>query len=149
MHRKPLLGLVAALTWSLAVEAQVKPEDTIKYRKGLMQVQAWALRPIAQMVKGEIPVDRDALVRYAAVIELTSRMVAEGYPPGTERGSDTRSRPEVWSDNAKFRQAVERFHADSTKLVEAARVGTVDAVRAPFAAVAKGCTGCHDNYRSR
>ena len=148
MNRTALLALAAAaLASSHAAQAQVKAEDTIKYRKGLMQVQAWALRPISQMVKGEIPVDRDALVRYATVIDLTSRMVIEGYPVGTERGSETRSRPEIWSDNAKFRQAVDRFQGDSTKLLEAARVGTVEAVRAPFAAVAKGCTSCHDTYR--
>ena len=146
-----LLTLLAgsALLATAPVQAQQKPDDVIKFRKGLMQVQGWSARPMGQMVKGEIPFDRELFARNAAMLELTGRMIVEGFPAGTEKGASeqTRARPEIWSDGGKFRQAAEQFQAAATKLTEASRAGTLEAVRPAFAAVAKQCSACHDGFR--
>ena len=149
------LGFAISLVWAMAVlaatpaQAQQKPDDVIKFRKGLMQVQGWSARPMGQMVKGEIPFDRELFARNAQMLELTGRMVVEGFPAGTEKGASeqTRARPEIWSDTAKFRQAADQFQAAATKLTEASRAGTLEAVRPAFAAVAKQCSACHDGFR--
>ena len=152
MHRLALLLMAPALFASAPVAAQQKPDDVIKFRKGLMNVQGWSARPMGQMVKGEIPFDQNLFARNAAMLELTGRMIVEGYPAGTEKGAaeQTRARPEIWSDNAKFRQAADQFQAAATKLVEVSRAGGgLDAVRPAFAAVAKQCSACHDGFRTK
>lgn len=149
MHLLTGCLLASAVLASTPVQAQQKPDDVIKFRKGLMQVQGWSARPMGLMVKGEIPFDRDLFARNAAMLELTGRMVVEGFPAGTEKGASeqTRARPEIWSDTAKFRQNAEQFQASAVKLTEAAKAGTLEAVRPAFAAVAKQCSACHDGFR--
>src|SRR5687767_312790 len=148
MKMRLLTGCLLASTVLLSpsVQAQQKPDDVIKFRKGLMQVQGHSARPMGLMVKGEIPFDRELFARNAAMLELTGRMIVEGFPAGTEKGASeqTRARPEIWSDSAKFRQNADQFQAAAVKLNEAARTGTLEAVRPAFAAVAKQCSACHD-----
>ena len=151
MKMRLLTGCLLASTVfaSPLAQAQQKPDDVIKFRKGLMQVQGHSARPMGLMVKGELPFDRELFARNAAMLELTGRMIVEGFPAGTEKGASetTRARPEIWSDTAKFRQNAEQFQASAVKLTEAAKAGTLEAVRPAFAAVAKQCSGCHDGFR--
>ena len=151
MKKRFLTGclLACAVLVSPLAQAQAKPDDVIKFRKGLMQVQGHSARPLGLMIKGEIPFDAQLAARNAAMLELTGRMIVEGFPAGTEKGASeqTRARPEIWSDTAKFRQTAEQFQQNAIKLSEAAKAGTLDAVRPAFAAVAKQCSACHDNFR--
>jgi cytochrome c556 len=151
MKMRSLIGfaLASAVFASPLAQAQQKPDDVIKFRKGLMQVQGHSARPLGQMAKGEIPFDRDLVIRNAAMLELTGRMIVEGFPSGTEKGASesTRARPEVWSDSAKFRQNADQFQQAAVKLTEAAKTGTLESMRPAFAAVAKQCSACHDGFR--
>jgi len=131
--------------------AQVKPEDVIKFRKSVMTIQAWHMRPMAAMVKGQRPYDQDAFAYNAQVIGLTARMKGEAFAPGTEKAADveTRAKPEIWTEPEKFKQALDRFQAEASKLVEASKAGSLDAVRPVFGAVAKACGACHDAFRAK
>jgi cytochrome c556 len=131
------------------VFAQAKPEDVIKFRKSVMTIQAWHMRPMAAMVKGQRPYDQDTFAYNAQVISLTAKMKAEAFAPGTEKVADaeTRAKPEIWSEPEKFKQALDRFQADVIKLAEASKTGTLEAVRPAFGAVAKSCGACHDAFR--
>lgn len=144
-----LAAIVCSISGS--VLAQAKPEDVIKFRKSVMTIQAWHMRPMAAMVKGQRPYDQDAFAYNAQVIGLTARMKAEAFAPGTDKAPDaeTRAKPEIWSEPAKFKQALDRFQAEAVKLVEASKVGTVDAVRPVFGGVAKACGACHDSFRTK
>ena len=151
--KKPIgttLAAILLLAGSVA-QAQVKPEDVIKFRKSVMTIQAWHMRPMAAMVKGQRPYDQDTFAFNAQVISLTARMKAEAFAPGTEKIGDveTRAKPEIWSEPEKFKQALDRFQGDVIKLTEAANTGTLDAVRPAFGAVAKSCGACHDTFRTK
>jgi cytochrome c556 len=131
------------------VFAQAKPEDVIKFRKSVMTIQAWHMRPMAAMVKSQRPYDQDTFAYNAQVISLTAKMKAEAFAPGTEKVADaeTRAKPEIWSEPEKFKQALDRFQADVINLAEASKTGTLEAVRPAFGAVAKSCGACHDAFR--
>jgi len=131
-----------------SAQAQQKPEDVIKYRKAVMTVQAWNMRPLGLMVKGQQPFDAALFAWYAGVIQSTSFMLPDAFLPGSDKG-DTRARPEIWTDAAKFKQVVDNFNADATKLVAATKAGTLDAVKGPFGALAKNCGGCHNDFRMK
>ena len=131
-----------------SAQAQQKPADVIKYSKAVMTVQGWNMRPMALMVKGQQPYDAALFAWYAGVIQSTSFMLPDAFLPGSDKG-DTRARPEIWKDAGKFKETMDRFNADTLKLVAASKAGTLDAVKGPFGAVAKNCGGCHDAFRSK
>lgn len=151
---KKLIGTTLAASLLLAggaALAQVKPEDVIKFRKSVMTIQAWHMRPMAAMVKGQRPYDQEVFAHNAQVIGLTARMKAEAFAPGTDKATDaeTRAKPEIWTEPEKFKQALDRFQGEAAKLVEASKAGSLDAVRPAFSAVAKVCTACHDAFRTK
>jgi cytochrome c556 len=131
-----------------SAHAQQKPEDVIKYRKAVMTVQAWNMRPMALMVKGQQPFDAALFAWYAGVVQSTSFMLPDAFAAGSDKG-DTKARPEIWKDEAKFKGVLDRFNADTLKLVAATKAGTLDAVRGPFEAVGKNCGGCHKEFRMK
>jgi len=131
-----------------SAQAQQKPEDVIKYRKAVMTVQAWNMRPLALMVKGQQPYDAALFAWYAGVIQSTSFMLPDAFLPGSDKG-DTKAKPEIWKDAAKFKQTVDSFNADATKLVAATKDGTLDASKGPFGALAKNCGSCHNEFRMK
>jgi cytochrome c556 len=151
MHKVVKLGLGVALGAALTSTAfaQVPADRAIKYRQGIMQAQSWNLGFLAQMVKGEQPYNKDKFLYHATALEQVSHMAWEGYTPGSDQGAPNRAKPEIWKDAAKFQQAHEAFEAATLKLVAAAKVGTIDAVKGPFNDVAKTCGACHDDFRTK
>lgn len=130
--------------------AQAKPEDVIKFRKAAMVVKAWEMRAMGAMVKGQMPYDQAIFAKNAQTIALIAQGEPEAYAAGSDKGAETRVKPEVWSDAAGFKKTIETYQADATKLAEVAKTATtVDQVRGPFSALAKNCAACHDAYRSK
>ena len=132
-----------------SAQAQQKPEDVIKYRKAVMTVQSWNMRPMALMVKGQQPYDAALFAWYAGVVQSTSFMLPDAFAAGSDKGAETRAKPEIWSDAGKFKATMDRLNADALKLVEAAKAGNLEAVKGPFGAAAKNCGGCHDAFRTK
>jgi cytochrome c556 len=144
-----LIAAAAALSAAGPAQAQMKPEDAIKFRKSVYTVIGWSNGPIGRMIKGEIPFNRDLFARNAATIAQLSQIAPEAFPAGSDKG-DTRARPEIWSDAAGFKKAMENFQAEATKLAELSRTATsLDQVRGQAAALGKACAACHDNYRTK
>jgi cytochrome c556 len=129
--------------------AQPKPEDVIKFRKGVFQVAFWHFRPLGAMAKGEIPFDQASAARNAEIVAMMGTVIPSGFPAGTDKG-DTRARSEIWTDPAGFRKVAENFQAEASKLEQMAKTATsVDQLRAQIGVVAKACSACHDNYRTK
>ena len=153
MKKSIICVTLAAISVSItgATLAQQKPEEVIKFRKSVMTIQSWHMRPMAAMVKEQRPYDKDVFAYNAQVIAITAKMKAEAFAAGTEKIADTetRAKPEIWSEPEKFKQALDRFQADVIKLTEAANTGTLDTVRPAFGAVAKDCSACHDAFRTK
>lgn len=154
MKKKVLSACLAVVVgagagYALNAFAQQKPEDVIKYRRSVMTVQAWNMRPMALMVKGQQPYDATLFAWYAGVIQQTSHMLPDAFAPGSDKGAETKAKPEIWKDAGKFKQRVDSFQADTAKLVTAAKGGNLDAVKGPFGAVAKNCGGCHNDFRAK
>ncbi len=150
--KQALLAAIIGTSTLLAsgpAAAQAKPEDVIKFRKALMVMQSNSLRPIAVMAKGQRPYDKDIVIRNAAMLELTGKMMMEAMAAGSDKGAETRAKPEIWSDAADFKKISDNFTAEASKLSELAKTGNFDAIRGQLGAVIKSCDACHDNYRSK
>jgi len=148
-----ILGCATALAVTatcIAAAQTAKPEDVIKFRKGLYTVVGWEIRPMAAMVKGETPFNKDLFARNATLIEHLAKVAPDAFVAGSDKGAETRARPEIWSDPDKFKIALTAFQTESAKMAEVARTATtVDQVRGQFGALGKTCAGCHDNFRTK
>ena len=142
------LTLVAAsFTMSVPVHAQfAKPEDAIKYRKAVMSLQGAHFGRIAAMASGRVPFDAAAAAENATIFEMVTRLPLGGFSPGSDKG-DTKAKPEIWTDTAKFKAVGEKLNADAVKLLAAAKTGNLDAIKAAVGPVGGNCKSCHDDFR--
>lgn len=138
-------ALIASLSAPALAQFQ-KPEDAVKYRKAAFTVMGSHFGRIGAMANGRVPFDATAAANSAAIVETMSALPWEGFVAGTDKG-DTRAKPEIWAEQAKFKEGADKLQAEATKLTAAAKTGNLDAVKAAFGAVGQSCKACHDAYR--
>ncbi len=104
---------------------------------------------LAGMAQGKIPFDAKAAADNAAVVESMSKLPWAGFGEGTNQGGNTKAKPEVWSDNAKFKEAADKMMAEVVKLNTAAKTGKLDDLKSAVSATGGTCKNCHDNFRNK
>jgi len=125
-----------------------KPEDAIKYRQSALTVLAAHFGPLGAMANGRIPYDAQAASRHADVILVASTLPWAGFGPGTDKGANpTRAKPEIWTENAKFKGHADKMQAEVQKLAAAAKTGNLDNLKSAFGPAAASCKACHDDFR--
>ncbi len=137
---------VVALGAGGAALAQQKPEDAIKYRKSALFIVGQSFGPLAAMVQGKMPYDRDAAIRYAEIAAFVAKLPWGSFGPGTDTG-DTKAKPGIWQNQADFESKRDAMLAEIQKLPQAA--GTLDSLKAQVGATGKACKACHDEYRAK
>jgi len=111
-----------------------------------MTLQSVHFGRIAAMASGRVPFDAAAAVENATILETVTRLPLAGFVPGSDKG-ETRAKPDIWTDQAKFHATGEKLNADAIKLLAAARSGSLDNVKAAVGAVGGDCKSCHDAFR--
>ncbi len=146
----PILSAAAVVAaFSTVVLAQeMKPDRAIKYRQGIMQAQGWQLGVLGAMAKGNVPYNKEQAVRAATFVEQLSHMAWEGFVPVSDSG-DTKAKPEIWKDKAKFDQLAKDMQAQTPKLIAAANSGDVAQLGPAVGAVGKACKACHDDFQKK
>ena len=148
MKRVILMTLAAACAAiSVPAAAQfAKTEDAIKYRQSAMFIQGQHVGRLGAMAAGRVPYDAAVAVSNAEVVAEISRLPWAGFGPGTEGG---KAKPEIWKEQAKFKELNERLMADTDKLLVAAKSGNLDALKAAMGSVGETCKTCHDTFRNK
>jgi cytochrome c556 len=148
MKRLTLVALAAAgIATALPAAAQfAKPEDAVKYRKAAFTVMAAHFGRVGAMVNGRAPFDAAAAQQNMEVATMMSKLPFTAFGPGTDTG-DTRAKPNIWSDNAKFVAASNKMVEEMAKLNTAAKSGNLDQIKAAFGPVGGTCKACHDDFR--
>ena len=118
----PAIALAAGVLLALPAAAQFqKPEDAIKYRQSVMFLQGQHMARLGAMANGRVPFDAKVAQDNAAILDVIDHMPFGAFVDGTDKGN-TRAKPEIWTERAKF---------------DAAAVGAVGAA----------CKACHDAYQ--
>ena len=147
---KNLMRIVAAcLTAAALVPAHAqfaKPEDAVKYRKASYTVMAAHFGRLGAMANGRVPYDAKLAAENAELVVALAKLPWAAYGEGTDKG-ETRAKPEIWKEAAKFKEAADKMQAEVGKLNVAAKAGNVDALKAAFGPAAASCKACHDNFR--
>jgi cytochrome c556 len=141
-----LTGL-AAMVLTLPAAAQfAKPEDAIKYRKASFTVMGAHFSRVGAMANGRAPYDAKAAAENADIAAAMSKLHWAAFSEGSDKG-ETRAKPEIWKDSAKFKEAGDKMQAELSKLAVAVKAGNVDALKTAFGPAAATCKACHDNFR--
>ena len=140
------VALVLGMGVAATALAQAKPEVLVKQRQAAMVLQGKYLGPIGGMLKGNIPYNADTVALNATFLENLARMPWDGFQQSTS-GVKSAAKPEIYSDAAKFKAAVDTLEAETAKLGAAARAKNEAGVKAAFGGVAKACGSCHDAFR--
>ena len=141
----PLVAFAAPASAQFA-----KPEDAIKYRQSALTVMATHFGRIGAMVNGRVPFDAKVAAENAEIVSDMSKLPWAAFGPGTDKGSiPTRAKPEIWAEQAKFKELNEKLVVETTKLAAAAKTGNADTLKAAFGATGAACKACHDNYQAK
>lgn len=142
-----LSACLLALAAVAPAQAQfAKAEDAIKYRKAGFTVMAAHFGRLGAMAQGRVPFDAKAAADNADVLAVVSKLPFTAFVDGSDKG-ETRAKPEIWKDAAKFKDAADKNQAEMAKLVAAAKTGNLDNLKAAFGSAAPTCKACHDNFR--
>jgi cytochrome c556 len=141
---------IAAAACAMAAPASAqfaKPEDAVKYRQSALFVMAQHFGRIGAMVNGRAPYDAAAAAANAEVVADMAKLPWAGFGPGTDKISQ-KAKPEIWTEQAKFKEHSDKLVAETAKLAAAAKTNNLDNLKAAFGPVANTCKACHDAYRN-
>ncbi len=141
---------LAAVVGAAALPASAqfaKPEDAVKYRQSALTVMGAHFGRIGAMVNGRVPFDGKVAQENAQVVSDVARLPWAGFGPGTDKIS-ARAKPEIWTEQAKFKDHSDKMVAETAKLLTAAKTQNLDNLKAAFGSTAATCKACHDAFRS-
>lgn len=135
------------VAFSAPASAQfAKPEDAIKYRKSALFVMQQNFSRVAAMAAGKAPYDAKVAADSAAVADFVGKLPWAAFGEGTDKG-DTRAKPEIWKESAKFKEYADKMQAEMSKLASAAKTGSLDNIKTAVSATGGTCKSCHDAFR--
>jgi cytochrome c556 len=137
----------AAMSFSAAAQF-AKPEDAVKYRKAAFTVTASHFGRLGAMAQGKVAFDAKVAAENAEIVANMAKLPWHAFGEGTDT-ADTKAKPEVWKQNAKFKEAADKLQTESVKLVAATKTGKEDAFKAAFTATAGTCKSCHDDFKNK
>lgn len=148
MNQKISLILAAVLTAvALPASAQfAKPEDAVKYRKASFTVMSTHFGRVGAMVNGRVPFDAKVAAENIELVADLAKLPWPAFGEGTDKG-ETRAKPEIWKESAKFKELSDKFQAETVKLQAAGKTGNLDAIKVAFGATGASCKACHDNFQ--
>ena len=144
-----LITLAAAAATQSALAQANKPEKDIEYRQAAFTVMAKHFGSLAAMATGKAPFDAKTADADADVLAVVAKLPFTAFGPGTDKGGNTKAKPEIWQKTADFTQDRDQMETNMGKLVTAAKSGNLDAIKAAFGPTAKSCKSCHDSFRQK
>ena len=146
-HTLSIIGTLLAITMAVPAQAQfAKPEDAIKYRKASFNVMEAHFGRVGAMANGRMPYDAKLAQENAEIAAVMAKLPWAAFGEGTDKG-DTRAKPEIWKEAAKYKEASDKMQAEMAKLNTAAKAGNIDALKVAFGPAAASCKACHDAFR--
>jgi cytochrome c556 len=144
------LALCATAFMSAAAFAQAKPETLVAQRQAAMTLQGKYLYSIIPMAQGKVPYDAKVVARNVEYLGVLTQMPWDGFTPETANVTvKTRAMPEIYKDQAAFRQKIEAMRAQVTKLEGTVKTGNEAAIKEGLTDLNRSCNSCHDQFRAK
>ena len=151
---KPMIRALAVLAVTAAVSVPAaaqfaKAEDAINYRQSAFALLGHHFGRMGAMANGKMPYDAAVAASDGEIIALVSKLPITGLVPGSEKGHDTRAKPELWKEMPKVKELYQDMTTEVQKVSVAAKSGSLDQLKAAFGPAAQSCKACDDNYRAK
>ena len=157
MTKRVVLAPLAAALGSLAHAAPSFPDQELVcgFNAAREQQRQASAQQFAQPVVSHMLVNGAQVWTTGSTARPTLRpgdlvtLKGTGFGAGTDKGAPTKALPEIWTEQAKFKEHSDKLQAESVKLAAAAKTGNLDNLKTAFGAAAGTCKACHDNYRAK
>jgi cytochrome c556 len=153
MNKKVLsigLAVVLGAGYSLTVLSQARPEVAVKQRQAVMDLHGkYMYGDLLPMGQEKRPYDANIVARDVGFLDALSKMPWDNFTPAT-KDVKSNSRPAVFSDTAKFKEAQDLYQGEVAKLVALTKSGGAEAaVKPQILAVNRACNNCHETFREK
>ena len=143
---------VIALSFAAAAQAQVKPEDQIKFRQSGYTFMGWNMGKIkGQVIDNPANYNKEQVIAAAnAIAGIANSGMGALYAPGTDKGKgwkETRLKSEFFQQQDEVKLVATAFVKEANELAKVAAGGDVAAIKAQFAKVGDACGACHKKFR--
>ena len=143
---------VAAVVFSVSFPASAqfeKAEDAIQYRQSALFVMGQHFGRLGAMANGKAPFDAKAAQDNADIVATLAHLPWVAFGPGTDKGARTKAKPNIWTEQVKFKEHADKMQKATMQLAAAAKTNNLDNLKVAFGDAAKTCKACHDNYRAK
>lgn len=128
-------------TSNTATATAMTPEQHITTREDIMQSWGKSSKAIRGMVENPSSFNAEELKTLAEQFNQDPWV----HFPDTAKGE---SKPEIWSDNAKFQQEIDKFKKAVGDFQTVATTATsVDSFKEQFGQVGASCKSCHESFK--
>lgn len=147
--KSKLLLVLLAMTLTGVANAQVKPEDAIKWRQSGYGFMAWNMTRIKMNVEGAY--NKDEVIKAANAIQaIANSGMGALYLPGTDKGTGwekTRVKPEFFTNKDGVTKVAIAFNKEANEMAKVAATGDAAAVKEQLGKLGGTCKGCHDDFK--
>lgn len=148
MSRQLVLTACAAIIATAALAPVALADESnpvIVHRQGIYKIiggHMGGLKSILLLKNGAT----ENLSWHAEGIVDAFKHMGNAYPAGSDSG-ETKAKPAIWTDRAKFDEAGKKAFGAALALVDAAKTGNVEQSTNAFKALGGTCKACHDDFR--
>jgi cytochrome c556 len=155
---KPFVLVAAGIGFTATLQVDIAAADPIKTRRAMMKELGTHNKAIKKYLKGHKDAKKEARMgtpgdvelRALAMASLANRMLTM-FPAGTSMSDmpgKTRAKPEIWTQNTKFRSDAKILETWSQDLEKAAASGDKSKIAAAMKGFGKNACGtCHKTFR--
>ncbi len=145
----PLIA-TALIAGPMSTSIAADGKDVVAFRQSIMRLLDGHVGAVMDVVRGNVDFT-DHLTAHASSIEQLSAKLGDLFPADT--GPDafaTNALRDIWSDDARFEEAVRASQREAAELTAAAKSGDQVAIAARFNSLRRnGCDACHTSFRRR
>lgn len=138
----------AALFGSVAATVPAQADETnaaIVHRQGLYKVASGHMTGLKAALALKDGPTANAQYHAEGIVAAFQRF-GDAYPAGSDKG-ETKAKPNIWTEQAKYKEAGQKAYAAATNLVEVTKTGDKDKSLAAFKDLGATCKGCHEDFR--
>ncbi|MBI5165164.1 MAG: cytochrome c [Magnetospirillum sp.] len=137
---------VAAAGLAGEAAAQLKPEEFLTLRQGLMQAVRLQAGPLLGFAQGKNELPADAALRAERLSSL-AKLAPMGWMKGTEALKGSETKPAAFTA-AKFLPGFDALAVEANRLAEIAKSGDAAAIKAQAGVVGGLCKDCHKEFKN-
>jgi cytochrome c556 len=125
-------------------------ERQVEYRKAVYAVLSGNFGPLGAMAGGKAPYDAAEVQLRAPRVAAMAAMITDAFPESSKGVGDTKAKPEIWTDTAKFAAAVKEIQTKTAALATLVASDKTNsaAFQKAVGEVGGACKGCHDDFRN-